>query len=148
MHTAIAELEQAQIRSDIPDFRPGDTLRVHVRVVEGSRSRIQVFQGIVIRRQGSGARETFTVRKISYSVGVERTFPVHSPSIDKIELVTRGRVRRAKLYYLRSLRGKAARIKERRDLSGRCGRISPAQPSSAPVGGRVGSGRRPANSSA
>jgi large subunit ribosomal protein L19 len=90
-----------------------------VRVVEGSRSRIQVFQGIVIRRQGSGARETFTVRKISYSVGVERTFPVHSPSIDKIELVTRGRVRRAKLYYLRSLRGKAARIKERRDLSGR-----------------------------
>jgi len=119
MHTAIAELEQAQIRSDIPDFRPGDTLRVHVRVVESSRSRIQVFQGIVIRRQGSGARETFTVRKISYSVGVERTFPVHSPSIDKIELVTRGRVRRAKLYYLRSLRGKAARIKERRDLSGR-----------------------------
>ena len=119
MHTAIAELEQAQIRSDIPDFRPGDTLRVHVRVVEGSRSRIQVFQGIVIRRQGSGARETFTVRKISYSVGVERTFPVHSPSIDKIELVTRGRVRRATLYYLRSLRGKAARIKERRDLSGR-----------------------------
>jgi large subunit ribosomal protein L19 len=119
MYTAIAELEQAQIRSDIPDFRPGDTLRVHVRVVEGSRSRIQVFQGIVIRRQGSGARETFTVRKISYSVGVERTFPVHSPSIDKIELVTRGRVRRAKLYYLRSLRGKAARIKERRDLSGR-----------------------------
>jgi large subunit ribosomal protein L19 len=119
MHTAIAELEQAQIRSDIPDFRPGDTLRVHVRVVEGSRSRIQVFQGIVIRRQGSGARETFTVRKISYSVGVERTFPVHSPSLDKIELVTRGRVRRAKLYYLRSLRGKAARIKERRDLSGR-----------------------------
>ena len=119
MHTAIAELEQAQIRSDIPDFRPGDTLRVHVRVVEGSRSRIQVFQGIVIRRQGSGARETFTVRKISYSVGVERTFPVHSPSIDRIELVTRGRVRRAKLYYLRSLRGKAARIKERRDLSGR-----------------------------
>src|ERR1041385_7797316 len=119
MHTAIAELEQAQIRSDIPDFRPGDTPRVHVRVVEGSRSRIQVFQGIVIRRQGSGARETFTVRKISYSVGVERTFPVHSPSIAKIELVTRGRVRRAKLYYLRSLRGKAARIKERRDLSGR-----------------------------
>ena len=115
MHTAIAELEQAQIRSDIPDFRPGDTLRVHVRVVEGSRSRIQVFQGIVIRRQGSGARETFTVRKISYSVGVERTFPVHSPSIDKIEVVSRGRVRRAKLYYLRSLRGKRARIRERRE---------------------------------
>ena len=101
MHTAIAELEQAQIRSDIPDFRPGDTLKVHVRVTEGTRSRIQVFQGIVIRRQGGGARETFTVRKISYGVGVERTFPVHSPSIDKIELVTRGRVRRAKLYYLR-----------------------------------------------
>ncbi len=106
MHTVIAELEQAQIRSDLPDFRPGDTLKVHVRVVEGSRSRIQIFQGVVIRRQGGGARETFTVRKISYGVGVERTFPVHSPSIDKIEVVTRGRVRRAKLYYLRSLRGK------------------------------------------
>jgi len=115
MHTAIAELEQAQVRSDIPGFRPGDTLKVHVRVKEGNRSRIQVFQGVVLRRQGSGARETFTVRKISYSVGVERTFPVHSPSIDRIELVTRGRVRRAKLYYLRSLRGKAARIKERRE---------------------------------
>jgi len=110
MHTAIADLEQAQIRPDIPGFRPGDTLKVHVRVVEGSRTRIQVFQGVVIRRQGGGARETFTVRKISYGVGVERTFPVHSPSIDKIEVVTRGRVRRAKLYYLRSLRGKAARI--------------------------------------
>jgi large subunit ribosomal protein L19 len=105
MHTAIAELEQAQIRADIPEFRPGDTLRVHVRVVEGTRSRIQVFQGVVLRRQGGGVRETFT----------ERTFPVHSPSIDKIEVVTRGRVRRAKLYYLRSLRGKAARIKERRE---------------------------------
>ena len=119
MHTAIAELEQAQIRSDIPEFRPGDTLKVHVRVVEGTRSRIQVFQGIVIRRQGGGARETFTVRKISYSVGVERTFPVHSPSLDRIELVSRGRVRRAKLYYLRSLRGKRARIKERRDVASR-----------------------------
>jgi large subunit ribosomal protein L19 len=118
MHTAIADIEQAQTRSDIPDFRPGDTLRVHVRVTEGSRSRIQVFQGVVIRRQGSGARETFTVRKISYTVGVERTFPVHSPSIDKIELVSRGRVRRAKLYYLRERRGKAARIKERRDQTG------------------------------
>ena len=115
MHTAIAELEQAQVRSDIPDFRPGDTLKVHVRVTEGTRSRIQVFQGIVIRRQGDGARETFTVRKISYGVGVERTFPVHTPSIEKIELVTRGRVRRAKLYYLRELRGKAARIRERRE---------------------------------
>jgi large subunit ribosomal protein L19 len=115
MHTAIAELEQAQIRSDIPAFRPGDTLRVHVRVTEGNRSRIQVFQGIVIRRQGGGARETFTVRKISYGVGVERTFPVHTPAIETIEVVTRGQVRRAKLYYLRSLRGKAARIKERRE---------------------------------
>ena len=115
MHTAIAEIEQAQTRSDIPAFRPGDTLKVHVRVTEGNRSRIQVFQGVVIRRQGSGARETFTVRKVSYGMGVERTFPVHSPSIDKIEPVTRGRVRRAKLYYLRDLRGKAARIKERRD---------------------------------
>jgi large subunit ribosomal protein L19 len=115
MHTAIAELEQAQTRSDIPDFRPGDTLRVHVRVTEGNRSRIQVFQGVVIRRQGGGARETFTVRKISYGVGVERTFPVHTPAIETIEVVTRGQVRRAKLYYLRSRRGKAARIKERRE---------------------------------
>src|ERR1700690_1099942 len=115
MHTAIAELEQAQIRSDIPGFRPGDTLKVHVNVKEGSRSRVQVFQGIVIRRQGGGARETFTVRKISYGVGVERTFPVHTPSIEKIELVSRGRVRRAKLYYLREPRGKRARIKERRE---------------------------------
>ena len=115
MHTAIAELEQAQLRTDVPDFRPGDTLKVHVRVKEGNRSRIQVFQGVVIRRQGGGLRETFTVRKVSYGVGVERTFPVHSPSIDKIETVTRGRVRRAKLYYLRDLRGKAARIKERRE---------------------------------
>ena len=118
MHTAIAEIEQAQTRSDIPNFRPGDTLKVHVRVTEGNRSRIQVFQGVVIRRQGSGSRETFTVRKVSYGVGVERTFPVHSQSIDKIEPVTRGRVRRAKLYYLRDLRGKAARIKERRDQTG------------------------------
>jgi len=114
MHTAIAELEQAQIRSDIPDFRPGDTLKVHVRVTEGARSRIQVFQGIVIRRQGGGARETFTVRKISYGVGVERTFPVNTPIIEKIEVVTRGDVRRAKLYYLRDLRGKKAKIKEKR----------------------------------
>ena len=115
MHTAIAELEQAQVRSDIPEFRPGDTLKVHVRVKEGNRSRIQVFQGVVIRRQGSGARETFTVRKVSYGVGVERTFPVHTPAIDKIEVVTRGRVRRAKLYYLRDLRGKKAKIKEKVD---------------------------------
>jgi large subunit ribosomal protein L19 len=114
MHTLIQEIENAAKRSDVPDFRPGDTLKVHVRVTEGTRSRIQVFQGVVIRRQGGGARETFTVRKVSYSVGVERTFPLNSPSIDKIEVVTRGDVRRAKLYYLRDLRGKAARIKEKR----------------------------------
>jgi large subunit ribosomal protein L19 len=115
MHTLIQEIEKAAMRADVPDFRPGDTLKVHVRVTEGNRSRIQVFQGVVIRRQGGGARETFTVRKVSYSVGVERTFPLNSPSIDKIEVVTRGDVRRAKLYYLRNLRGKAARINEKRD---------------------------------
>ncbi|MFC7327862.1 50S ribosomal protein L19 [Marinactinospora rubrisoli] len=119
MHTAIQELEKAQLRSDVPDFRPGDTLNVHVRVTEGNRSRIQVFKGVVIRRQGPGSRETFTVRKISYGVGVERTFPVHTPVIEKIEVVSRGRVRRAKLYYLRNLRGKAARIRERREPAGR-----------------------------
>ena len=108
-------LDAASKRSDIPEFRPGDTLKVHVKVVEGTRSRIQVFQGVVIRRQGGGVRETFTVRKVSFGVGVERTFPVHTPVIDKIEVVTRGDVRRAKLYYLRDLRGKAAKIKERRD---------------------------------
>jgi large subunit ribosomal protein L19 len=107
-------VEQPFLRSDIPEFRPGDTVKVHVRVVEGSRERVQVFQGVVIRRQNGGLRETFTVRKISFGVGVERTFPVHSPSIARLELVTRGRVRRAKLYYLRDLRGKKARIKERR----------------------------------
>ena len=107
-------VDAESLRDDVPDFRPGDTLKVHVRVVEGSRSRIQVFQGAVIRRQGGGIRETFTVRKVSFGVGVERTFPVHSPVIDKIELVTRGDVRRAKLYYLRDLRGKAAKIKEKR----------------------------------
>src|SRR5438445_2913707 len=114
MHTAIAELEQAQIRPDIPGFRPGDTLKVHVRVVEGNRTRIQVFQGVVIRRQGGGARETFAVRKISVGVGVERTFPVHSPIIARIEVITRGDVRRAKLYYLRDRIGKAAKVKEKR----------------------------------
>lgn len=112
-------LDAESLRSDIPDFRPGDTVKVHVRVVEGNRSRIQVFQGVVIRRQGGGIRETFTVRKISFGVGVERTFPVHSPVIDKIELVTRGDVRRAKLYYLRGLRGKAAKIKEKRTPTAR-----------------------------
>jgi large subunit ribosomal protein L19 len=107
-------IEQPFLRTDLPDFRPGDTVKVHVRVVEGNRERVQVFQGVVIRRSGGGIRETFTVRKISFGVGVERTFPVHSPSIAKLELVQRGRVRRAKLYYLRDLRGKKARIKERR----------------------------------
>jgi len=108
------QIEQPFLRTDIPQFRPGDTVKVHVRVVEGNRERVQVFQGVVIRRSGGGIRETFTVRKISFGVGVERTFPVHSPSIAKFELVQRGRVRRAKLYYLRDLRGKKARIKERR----------------------------------
>jgi large subunit ribosomal protein L19 len=108
-------LDAASLRTDIPQFRAGDTLKVHVKVIEGTRSRIQVFQGVVIRRQGAGSRETFTVRKISFGVGVERTFPVHTPVIDRIEVVTRGDVRRAKLYYLRELRGKAAKIKERRD---------------------------------
>ncbi len=104
-----------QLRDDIPDFRAGDTVKVHVKVVEGNRSRIQVFQGVVIARQGQGIGATFTVRKISFGVGVERTFPVHAPTIDHIELVSRGDVRRAKLYYLRGLRGKAARIREKRE---------------------------------
>ena len=108
-------IDAAALRSDIPDFRPGDTVKVHVRVVEGNRERIQVFQGVVIRRQGGGVRETFTARKVSFGVGVERTFPVHSPIVDHIELVTRGDVRRAKLYYLRELRGKKAKIKEKRE---------------------------------
>jgi large subunit ribosomal protein L19 len=107
-------VERAQLRDDLPDFRPGDTVKVHVRVVEGSRERIQVFQGFVLRRQGGGLRETFTVRKVSFGVGVERTFPVHSPSIARVELVTRGDVRRAKLYYLRDRTGRAAKIKEKR----------------------------------
>src|SRR5881628_3415301 len=107
-------VDKAFLRADLPQFRPGDTVRVHVRVVEAGRERIQVFQGVVIRRQGGGLRETFTVRKISFGVGVERTFPVHSPSIAKLEMVSRGRVRRAKLYYLRERKGKKARIRERR----------------------------------
>ena len=110
-------LDAASLRTDIPDFRPGDTVKVHVKVVEGNRSRVQVFQGVVIRRQGGGLRETFTVRKVSFGVGVERTFPVHSPIIEKTELVSRGDVRRAKLYYLRDLRGKKAKIRELRDNS-------------------------------
>jgi large subunit ribosomal protein L19 len=107
-------VDKAYLRTDIPAFRPGDTVRVHVRVVEAGRERVQVFQGVVIRRQGGGLQETFTVRKISFGVGVERTFPVHSPSIARLEIVSYGLVRRAKLYYLRDLRGKKARIKERR----------------------------------
>ncbi len=107
-------LDSQSLRSDIPEFRPGDTLNVHVRVTEGTRERVQVFKGVVIRRQGGGVRETFTVRKVSFGVGVERTFPVHTPTISLIEVATRGDVRRAKLYYLRDLRGKAAKIKEKR----------------------------------
>jgi large subunit ribosomal protein L19 len=105
----------AQLKTDIPDFRPGDTVKVHVKVVEGARTRVQVFEGICIARKGNGIGETFMVRKISFGVGVERTFPLHSPTIDKIELERKGDVRRAKLYYLRNLRGKAARIREKRD---------------------------------
>jgi len=108
-------LDAASLRKDIPQFRSGDELKIHVRVIEGNKSRLQVFQGIVIRRQGDGVRETFTIRKVSYGVGVERTFPVHTPVIEKIELVRKGEVRRAKLYYLRDLRGKAAKIREKRD---------------------------------
>jgi large subunit ribosomal protein L19 len=109
-------VDQANLRHDIPDFAPGDTMRVHVRVVEGSRERVQVFEGAVIARRGSGVRESFTVRKLSFGVGVERTFPLHSPIIQKLEVVRRGDVRRAKLYYLRDRVGKRARIKEKRDL--------------------------------
>ena len=108
-------VDAASLRTDVPVFRAGDTLKVHVNIIEGTRSRIQVFQGVVIRRHGGGVGETFTVRKVSFGVGVERTFPLHTPIIDHIELVTRGDVRRAKLYYLRDLRGKAAKIKEKRD---------------------------------
>lgn len=111
------DVDAGSLRSDIPDFRPGDTVRVHVKVIEGSRSRIQVFQGAVIARNGGGVRETFTVRKHSFGVGVERTFPVHSPTVDQIEVVTRGDVRRAKLYYLRHRQGKATRIREKRETT-------------------------------
>lgn len=109
-------IDQASLRTDVPDFQAGDTLKVHVRVVEGSKERVQVFQGVVIARSGGGIQETFTVRKLSYGVGVERTFPVHSPIIDKIEVFTYGDVRRAKLYYLRDRVGKAAKVKEKRDF--------------------------------
>lgn len=108
----IKAIEAEQLRSDLPNFKPGDTLRVHVKVVEGEKERIQVFEGVCLRRKHGGVRETFTVRKVSYGIGVERTFPLHSPRLDKIEVMTRGRVRRAKLYYLRERSGRAARIKE------------------------------------
>ena len=113
---AVAELGNAHKRADLPEFRAGDTVKVHVKVVEGTRSRVQIFQGVVIRIHGSGVGRTFTVRKVSFGVGVERTFPLHSPIFEEIEIVTRGDVRRAKLYYLRNLRGKAAKIKERREF--------------------------------
>ena len=109
-------VDAASLRTDVPEFRAGDTLKVHVNIIEGKNSRVQVFQGFVLGRQGDGVRETFTVRKVSFGVGVERTFPVHSPIIDKIEVVSKGDVRRAKLYYMRNLRGKAAKIKEKRDF--------------------------------
>jgi large subunit ribosomal protein L19 len=109
----IQVLEQEQLKKDIPGFQPGDTVKVHVKVIEGTRERIQVFEGVVIRRRGGGLGETFTVRRVSYGVGVERTFPVHTPKIEKVEVIRKGRVRRARLYYLRSLRGKAARIREK-----------------------------------
>jgi large subunit ribosomal protein L19 len=115
MSHLLAGVDAASLRTDVPDFRPGDNVKVHVNIIEGTRARVQVFQGVVIRRQGDSVRETFTVRKVSFQVGVERTFPVHSPIIDHIEIVTRGDVRRAKLYYLRNLRGKKAKIKEKRD---------------------------------
>lgn len=135
------------LRTDLPDFRPGDTVKVHVRVVEAGRERIQVFQGVVIRRQGGGLQETFTVRKISFGVGVERTFPMHSPSIGKLEVVSRGHVRRAKLYYLRERRGKKARIRERRLGDEELAAIAAAEaeraaaasgPSEAPANGEAG----------
>ena len=129
-------VDAASLRKDIPNFRPGDELKVHVRVIEGNKSRVQVFQGLVISRRGSGVRETFTVRKISYGVGVERIFPVHAPVIEKIEVVRKGDVRRAKLYYLRDLRGKAAKIRERRgaeDLEALYSQSSTSAVAAAPV---------------
>ena len=119
MTNIIDQVAGESLRTDLPSFRPGDTLDVHVKVIEGSRSRIQVFKGVCIKIQGSGVGRTFTVRKVSFGVGVERTFPVHTPVVEKIEVLTRGDVRRAKLYYLRELRGKAAKIKEKRDIIAR-----------------------------
>ena len=126
-------IEKPFLRTDLPGFRPGDTVKVHVRVVEGTRERVQVFQGVVIRRAGGGIRETFTVRKISFGIGVEQTFPLHSPSVAKLEIVQRGRVRRAKLYYLRDLRGKKARIKERRIDDAKLAALEAAQAAAADV---------------
>jgi large subunit ribosomal protein L19 len=114
--SVIAMLEREQMRGDIPDFKPGDTVRVHIRIIEGQKQRIQAFEGVVIRKKGGLSQASFTVRKISYGIGVEKTFPLHSPSIDRIDIVTRGRVRRARLYYLRGLQGKKARIKELRKI--------------------------------
>ena len=116
MTNVVDQVASASLRTDLPEFRAGDTLKVHVKVVEGNRSRVQIFQGVCIRVQGSGIGRTFTVRKVSFGVGVERTFPLHTPIIEKIEVATRGDVRRAKLYYLRNLRGKAAKIKEKREV--------------------------------
>ena len=128
MTNVIDTLAAATKRDDVPEFRAGDTLKVHVKVVEGNRSRVQIFQGVCIRIQGSGVGRTFTVRKVSFGVGVERTFPLHTPIIDRIEVVTRGDVRRAKLYYLRNLRGKAAKIKEKRETPVSRGDRPPAPP--------------------
>jgi large subunit ribosomal protein L19 len=124
-------VERPRLREDLPDFRPGDALRVHVRVAEAGRERIQIFQGVAMRRQGGGLRETFTVRKVSFGVGVERTFPLHSPTVAKIEVVTKGRVRRAKLYYLRERRGKRARIRERRETTSARGQAPAADEGAA-----------------
>src|SRR3954451_6903372 len=141
MHT-LDSVDAASLRSDIPDFRAGDTLKVNVKVVEGNRSRIQAFQGVVIGRQGDGVRETFTVRKVSFQVGVERTFPVHSPSLESIEVVTRGDVRRAKLYYLRKLRGKKDKIQEKRDFAPPEKKPGPS-PHARPCRASPGPGARP-----
>ena len=133
MSKVIESIERAQVRADIPQFKAGDTVRVHFTVIEGQRRRVQVFEGIVIKRQGSGARETFTVRKQSFGVGVERTFPLHSPKIEKIDVAAIGDVRRAKLYYLRGKVGKKARVRELRQDRGARGRAAAQQPAGAPV---------------
>ncbi|MGD8199968.1 50S ribosomal protein L19 [Ornithinimicrobium sp. W1679] len=127
------DVNAASLRDDIPAFRAGDTIDVHVRVIEGTRSRIQVFKGVVIRRHGSGVGETYTVRKVSFGVGVERTFPLHSPNVEKVEVVSRGAVRRAKLYYLRDLRGKAAKIRERRESTPAQARAARTAAAAAPA---------------